>query len=258
MSGLDSAAATDLRPGERGELEMSTVLIRRFLGIADNEFVELTAMVNGKAWVAQCNTHEQHVDLLHRAHDIRGYQGSYMLVNGPLDPTLSARYEQCHWQPASNKRAMDRDIGCRRAIFVDVDPVRPSGISATNSEQRAAWDVAHDIREYLVSRIGRTPIGFGCSGNGYYLLIAVQPVPSPDEYKERISKLLKLLSRKFTTDRVSIDTTVSNSARLMSAPGTWKCKGRHTSERPHRLTSFSCALSPSTGEPDRVPIEALI
>jgi hypothetical protein len=250
-------AAVDLRPGERNELEVSTVLIRRFLGIAEDEFIELTAFVNGKAWVAQCNTYEQHVDLLRRAHDIRGFAGSYMLVNGPLDPTLSSRYEQNRWQPANNKRAMDRDIQSRRAIFIDVDPVRPSGISATNDEQRAAWEVGNAIQEDLAKRIGRTPIGWTSSGNGFAILVAIEPAPNTPELKDLIARGLKALSKKYSTERVSIDGSVFNAARLMSCPGTWKRKGRHTDERPHRMTSFSCALNPTTGEADRVPLTEL-
>ncbi len=179
-------------------------------------------------------------------------------MNGPLCADLSARYEQNRWQPATNGRATDKDIGTRRALFIDVDPTRPKGISATNDEKLASWTVADAIRQYLTEKIGREPIGFGSSGNGYYLLIAVEPEPHPGECTERVSKLLKALGRKFGTDRVSIDSTVSNPARLMSCPGTWKRKGRCTTERPHRMTSFSCALSPATGEPDRVPIGALL
>ncbi len=45
---MTEAAADRIRPGERNELEISTTLIRRFLGIANNELVELTAFVNNK------------------------------------------------------------------------------------------------------------------------------------------------------------------------------------------------------------------
>ncbi len=258
---MTAAAATDygdtLAPGQRNELEVSTVLIRRFLDIGEDEFIELTAFVNSKAWVAQCNTYEQHVNLLRRAHDIRGYQGSYMLCNGPLDPTLSARYEQCRWQPANNGRATDRDIQSRRAIYIDVDPVRPKGISATHEEQQAAWTVGNAIRQDLAKRIGRTPIGWAGSGNGFALLVAIETSPNTTELRDLIARGLKALSKKYSTEHVSIDGSVFNAARLMSCPGTMKCKGRHTDERPHRMTSFSCALNPATGEPDRVPLTEL-
>ena len=35
----------------------------------------------------------------------------------------------------------DRDIACLRWLVFDVDPVRPTGVSATDSEKAAAVDV---------------------------------------------------------------------------------------------------------------------
>ncbi len=246
-----------IRAGERNELEISTVLIRNFLAIADNEFTELTALCDNHPTIAQCNTIEQHIDLLRRAHSLRGYQGSYMLVNGPLCADLSARYEQRQWLRAGNGRATDKDIGTRRAVFVDVDPIRPKGISSTRDEFESAREIAWKVRDWLAERLGPFCLGFGCSGNGFYVLIAVDPEPNPCESTERIQRFLALLAKKFGTDKVKIDTAVANPARLMSCPGTMKCKGRNTSERPHRMTSFSYRVNPSDGAPERVRIEDL-
>jgi hypothetical protein len=253
------ALATDtLVGGQRNELEIGVTLQSRFLGVAQNEFREPIVFLNdGYVRVAQTSSDEGLIKLLRAAERIPGYAGAYQLVNGPVCADLSARMAQDKWV-ITKTRATDRDVAMRRAIYVDVDALRPKGISSTDSELSAAWEVANEIRQYLAERIGGAPIGFGCSGNGYFLLVALLPVAERPEFKERISKLLKLLGRKFSTDRVGIDSTVCNVARLMPAAGTMKCKGRSTAERPHRRTSFSCALRPSTGEPDRVPIEALI
>ena len=240
------------------EPERSTRMIRRFLGIADDEFIELTAFCFNKPWVAQCSNIETHVGLLETAETLRGYNGSYILLNGPLNPELGARYDQDCWVPAWNSRASDRDIRKRRAVFIDIDPIRPKGISATNDEQRAAWEVTNRIHNYFIEKIGEATIGWGSSGNGYFLLIAIEPVANPADYTEPINRLLKLLHRKFGTEQVSIDTSVANPARLMCAPGTWKRKGRSTPERPHRLTTFRCSFDEATGEIARVPIGALI
>ncbi|MGE5787680.1 MAG: hypothetical protein ACM3ZE_24010 [Myxococcales bacterium] len=236
-----------LRPqssiGSRGELEVSTALMRGFLGISDGELVELTAFVNGKAWVCQCVGADAHVDALRRADSIRGYCGSYMLVNGPVDPDLGYRYPRNQWQPANNGRATDKDIGTRRAIFVDVDPIRPKGISSTDDQLNAACDVAHSMREWLSTIVGREAIGLGCSGNGFYLLVALEPEAEPNASTLGVARFLKALGSKYGTNGVKIDGAVANPARLMSAPGTWKRKGIDTPERPHRLTTFSCCGS---------------
>ena len=242
----------------RDELEISTALIRTFLGIAKSELIELTAFVNGRAWIAQCETIEQHMELLRWAHDLRGYRGSYMLVNGPINPDLAARYEHNRWQPATNGRVTDRDVQSRRAIFIDIDPLRPKGISSTAAEFEAAREVMCRVQSWLVQRHGPYCLGHGCSGNGFYLLVAVQPEPGPSEHTARLHEFLALLARKFGNDRVKIDTAVANPARLMSCPGTWKCKGVSTAQRPHRLTSFS--YRPGLhGEPtERVPLGDLL
>ncbi len=246
-----------LRPGERNELEVSTVLVNTFLGVAESEFRELTSFVNGKMWVGQTSSTEGHIRLLRSAPEFRGYAGSYMLCNGRLDSALSARYEQDRWQPATNGRATDKDIATRRAVFVDIDPIRPKGISSTNDEFEAAREVASKVRVWLTEKLGSMCLGFGCSGNGFYVLIAVEPTSNPMESTERVQRFLTLLSKKFSTEHVKIDTAVANPARLMSCPGTMKCKGRHTDERPHRMTSFSYRVNPRNGAPERIRLEDL-
>jgi hypothetical protein len=69
----------------------------------------------------------------------------------------------------------------------------------------------------------------------------------------RIHRFLKLLAKEFNTDRVQIDTTVGNTARLMPCPGTWKRKGENKRERPHRRVHFSC--HPTVWP---VPLEAIV
>ncbi|MGC4091382.1 MAG: hypothetical protein QM756_26590 [Polyangiaceae bacterium] len=247
--------ATHLRlvQGDRGELELNTALVRRFLGIEANEFVELTAFVEGRIHVAQCHGEDEQVRLLREAETIRGFNGAYMLVNGPIDPSLSARYEQCQWQRAFNGRAADRDVRQLRAVFLDCDPVRPKGISSTDEQLHESCEVSNAVETWLADTLGGpAPIGHGCSGNGYFTLIAIEPVAPTAETTRRIADLLGLLNTKFGTPRVKIDTSVFNPARLMPAPGTWKCKGRDTAERPHRMTSFICRPNVV-----RVPLESL-
>lgn len=227
--------------GARNELEISTHKIRRFSGIGDDEFIELTAFLDGSIWVAQCSSEAEHVRLLREVEKLRGFSGAYMLVNGLLDPALSARYEQNRWVRAKNGRATDRDVRQLRSLYLDCDPVRPKGISSTDEQKAEARTVATQIREFLSGNLSPAAIGFGDSGNGYYILVALEPEPPTDTTSTKIQKLIKALGSKFGTPTVKLDASVFNPARLMPAPGTWKRKGRSTPERPHRLTSFACA-----------------
>ena len=239
--------------GARDELELSTALVRRFLGIGDTEFIELTAFIEGRILVAQCSSETDHVRLLREAEKLRGFNGSYQLVNGPTDPALAARYEPAKWNRAWNGRATDRDVQQLRAVFLDCDPVRPKGVSSTDQQLEQAREIAHAVTAWLAEVLGDdAPIGGGCSGNGFFSLVAIEPIAPSAETTKRIAGLLGLLQKKFGTERVKIDTSVSNPARLMPAPGTWKRKGTNTPQRPHRMTSFTCR-----GTVRRVPLEAL-
>lgn len=163
-----------------------------------------------------------------------------MLGNGPLDPRLGARYEPGRWQRARNGRATDKDIQSLRVVFIDYDAERPKGISSTDDEQRAAWEVSRAVEDYISANLGTEALGHGASGNGYFTLIAIEPCAPTAETTTGISKFLTLLNKKFRAPGVKIDASVSNPARLMPCPGTWKRKGRDTDERPHRMTSFVC------------------
>jgi hypothetical protein len=242
-----------LLPGSRGELEINVALQRRFLGVASDEFLELTAFAEGRIHVAHASSEAEHIQLLRAAERLRGFNGAYQLANGPLDPDLAARYEPNAWHKAWNGRATDRDIRSLRAVFLDVDPVRPKGISSTDEQLREASHVSQAVESWFAEVLGDSaPIGHGCSGNGYFSLIALEPCAPSPETTRRISGLLALLQKRFGTERVKIDASVANPARLMPCGGTWKRKGRNTDERPHRMTSFACRATVR-----RVPLEAL-
>lgn len=250
---MSAAPHLQIVPPDRGYLEVVTPSVRRFLGIEDVEPIELTFFCEGRIMLAHATDLENHVRLLREADRRTDCNGSYMLVNGPMDPALLARYEPNTIVKAWNGRATDRDIGTRRAVFLDVDPVRPKGISSTDAQLREASDVADNVQRFLAETLGvDSAVARGCSGNGYFLLVALEPRPVAPDDVARISAFLRSLNEAFGTPTVKIDQAVANAARLMPAPGTWKRKGRHTTERPHRQTSFSCRANIT-----RVPLEAL-
>lgn len=244
---------THLRAVEKpDELMAQTRRVRRFLGMPDDEATELTFFVQGRIWLAQVTSLEHHVRALRKAEGIRGFNGAYQLVNGPLVSELFARYEPNAIDRAWNGRANDGNILGLRAVFLDCDPKRIKGISATDAEKSAAREVTLAVRELLAQSVGADAIGMGDSGNGYFLLVALEPTVPTAETTKRIGALLALLQRKFGTETVKIDGAVANPARLMPAPGTWKRKGFSTKDRPHRMTSFECSDSPA-----RVPLESI-
>jgi hypothetical protein len=226
--------------------------MRRFLGMSPDEPTELTFFYQGRIAIAHAMNAKDHVRLLREGERRDGFNGAYCLVNGPLVPEILARYEPNKIHRAWNGRVADEHIQQRRAAFIDVDPKRIKGISATDDEKNAALEVAHAVGALLTERCGRDAIGFGDSGNGAFLLVALEPFPPSEETTKRMTRLLTALNRKFGTARVEIDCSTFNAARLMPAAGTMKCKGWSTAERPHRMTSFSCTKTVA-----RVPLEAI-
>jgi len=206
----------DPMEGKRGELELNVALSRRFQCIGDNEPIELTAFTDGPICVAHATDAQHHIRLLRDAHNLRGFRGAYQLVNGPMNPDLVYRYEPNTWSSAKPGRATDRDIQTLRALFIDVDPVRPKNISSTDEQLRAAWEVSHRLERWFAELIGDDAgIGHGCSGNGYFTLVALEPIEPSADTSKRISEFLRLLHRKFGDEQTKIDTSrgLSNERR---------------------------------------------
>jgi hypothetical protein len=243
-----------VRPDDSGEVELGTALIRRFLDIRDGERQELTFFARGRLSIAHVTSEAEQVRLLKEAERIRGFNGAYQLVNGPIESGVFHRYPLDRICPAWNGRASDANVCFRRATFIDIDPIRPKGISATEAEKVAAIDVCHAVEQFLIGALGvPSALAHGDSGNGCFILVATEPCISTPEATLRVNRFLKLLAREFNTDRVQIDTSVGNAARLMPCPGTWKRNGEDTVERPHRRVYFSCRPNVH-----RIPLESIV
>ena len=77
---------------------------------------------------------------------------------------------------ACNLTTADKDVIAYRWILVDIDPVRPSGISSSDTELQYAWDTAAEIKQYLSGQGFPCPI-IAMSGNGVHLLYLVEDEP---------------------------------------------------------------------------------
>ena len=126
----------------------------------------------------------------------------------------------------------NNDILSYEFLPVDLDPVRPSEISSTIEELKAARDLAHEVMDYMVA-CGWNRYVYAFSGNGYHVLFRTEtPVSNSKVIEDRLSSLDQL----FSNDRVKVDTTLSNPARIIKLYGTYARKGRSTVDRPHRLS----------------------
>ncbi|MEI6842325.1 MAG: hypothetical protein WCK53_13745, partial [Methanomicrobiales archaeon] len=170
-------------------------------------------------------------------------QGIYVTLN-EVNPSLLSRRANRIKMRLSKKDATtaDADIIRRRWLPVDIDPIRPSGVSSTEEEHQAAIDRAGIIGSFLTEWGFPEPI-VADSGNGAHLLYRID-LPNDPASLELVKQCLETLSALFSDDLANIDTANHNAARIWKLYGTVSRKGDNTKTRPHRrsrvITSPEC------------------
>lgn len=155
----------------------------------------------------------------------------YFVLN-EINPACLARAKNRYRQIYKEPTTADIDIIMRRWLPIDVDPKRPSGVSATNEEHEYSLQKTSTIREYLWSIGWGDPI-FSSSGNGGHLCYRLD-LANNAENTALIKDFLAALAQKFSDNRADVDTSVFNASRIWKVYGTLAGKGDSLPERPHR------------------------
>lgn len=164
--------------------------------------------------------------------------GIYVTLN-PVRPDLLARSAN-RLQFRAVQTTSDADVPTRRWMLIDVDPVRPSGVSATDVELTMSAERAEAIHAYLAGEGWPDPIR-AMSGNGHHLLYRIN-LPADDD--GLVKHVLEALAERFGDDAVSVDRSVFNPARIVKLVGTKARKGDDLrghagiEDRPHRRSEF--------------------
>lgn len=175
-----------------------------------------------------------HLDLMAReAATFSGTAKGVHFTLNPLNPEVLNRCPNRVQPVRKGILARDRDILRRSWLMIDLDPVRPKGLSATDEEKLRALEVCNRVAAFLYGH------GFpyqirADSGNGYHLYYRVD-LPADDK---RPHEVLRILKREFDSDAVRIDTSVASASQLTKLFGTLSAKGASTVERPHRYSSL--------------------
>jgi len=159
--------------------------------------------------------------------------GIYVTLN-TVDPALLSRRANRVKMNLGRKdpTTSDSDVLCRKWLPVDLDPVRPSGVSSTDEEHAAALSHAERIRNWLGEQGFPNPV-MADSGNGAHLLYRIY-LPNDDESTDLIKGCLTVLDALFSDGSVSVDAANFNAARIWKLYGTTSKKGDNTPSRPHR------------------------
>jgi len=165
--------------------------------------------------------------------DAAGTQGIYVTLNEVNPALLSRRANRIKMRLAKkDATTADSDIVRRRWFPVDIDPVRPSGVSSTDAEHQAAHDRARQIADALAERGWPAPV-LADSGNGAHLLYRID-LPNDEESRDLVKRALEALDVMFSDGICTVDTANHNAARIWKLYGTTSRKGDHTADRPHR------------------------
>jgi hypothetical protein len=214
------------RPGDVTEL--------RILGVHGN-----SPAWKGFATNTVTGLFDNHADLCKvlAAIDKVAYTGVYFTPQA-INPCVIGR--ACNHLVAAKETTSDQNVLAYRFLLVDLDPVRPSGISSSESELAAALKLRDEIAEEISSDNELPEPIRAVSGNGGHLLYRL-PDLAAAKYKPAVKYLLEEISKRYSTDKVLIDRKVFNPARIWKCYGTFARKGDpvpagpHCDARPHRL-----------------------
>ncbi|MDI6898576.1 MAG: hypothetical protein QMC82_01960 [Methanolinea sp.] len=160
--------------------------------------------------------------------------GVYVTLN-EVDPALLSRRANRVQMDIGRKDPTtgDSDVLRRRWLPVDLDPVRPSGVSSTDAEHEAALARAREIAAFLGQEAGWPDPVIADSGNGAHLLYRID-LPNDGESADLVKACLAVLDTLFSDGIVSVDAANYNAARIWKLYGTAAKKGDNTASRPHR------------------------
>jgi putative DNA primase/helicase len=188
------------------------------------------------ARVGSNSTHNEHARY---ASDLQGFG---RLAKDARDLTRRAEGVYVTLNPVrveggdQSRAATDADVVRRVWFLADIDPVRPAGTSATDTEKAFALSVARKVRDYLRSQAWPEPI-LADSGNGYHLDYRID-LPNDNASRDLIQRCLQALAAKFDTPEATVDRSVYNASRICKLYGTLARKGESTEDRPHRTSGI--------------------
>ena len=165
--------------------------------------------------------------------NIANEQVNPISINISLNPVSEALLGRANEKFKTNPdRTQNQDVLFRKWLLIDLDPNRPKGISSTNEEKEAALKLARKVYSYLNDINWPEPL-VADSCNGYHLIYRIN-LCNDEKSKDIITSCLNGLAQKFNTEQVTIDSSVSDAARLVKCWGTRARKGEHIPERPFR------------------------
>lgn len=158
-------------------------------------------------------------------------EGTYFCPNA-VNPALLARAANRVVLSSPDSCTKDHEIVARRWLLVDIDAVRPRGVSATEEEHSLALERGLQCERFLTEQGWPEPI-LGDSGNGCHLFYSIR-LKNDETATQLVKRVLQALAARFDDDRVKIDVSTYNASRVVKIPFTMASKGDDIATRPWR------------------------
>lgn len=162
-------------------------------------------------------------------------QQIYFIINAIREDCYGrAQMEKMVSKPKNTTN--DAEIIGRKWIMIDLDPKRVSGTNSSNEELEYAHHKAIEVYEFLKYNGFYDPV-VCLSGNGYHLMYRCS-IGVGQETDNLIARFLNALAMLFSDDKVDVDKTCKNRARLSKVYGTTAKKGANSFDRPWRTSKI--------------------
>jgi hypothetical protein len=140
-------------------------------------------------------------------------------------------------KPYAKNLTKNSEVLRYKFLHIDADPVRPSGIQATNAEVHLGREKLLQCVSFLSTEMSFPEPIICFSGNGCTADYHVDLENTPENVS-LCENALKALDILFSDENVTIDVSVSNPARIIKLPYSLSCKGSNTEERPYRRSEL--------------------
>jgi hypothetical protein len=167
--------------------------------------------------------------------------GVYVTLNQLPRSAIARRANRT--EPRIKSATTDKDISRLLWFLLDMDPSRLRGTSSTNEEHALALARTREIVRWLLDELAWPAPILGDSGNGGHGLWRID-LPNDDASEKLIQRGLRALAARFDDERLAVDQTVFNAARICKLYGTAAAKGDNLEEWPHRLARILAVPDP--------------
>lgn len=161
-----------------------------------------------------------------------------------IDPRLIGR--AFNRLKPSDLTTSDNNVIAYRWLPIDIDPLRPAGVSASDNELEQSLQLRDEVAARIIKKLKFPEPIKAVSGNGGHLLFKLDDMPVSDQSKGFIKDTLDGVSGACDTETVKIDVKVFNPARIWKLYGTTARKGdnipagKYRQARPHRMAFIDC------------------